>query len=281
MLMFTLPSNAEGSFEISITGMVTPQGRSRPEAVMSNTVVVHYDTTGNVTVTFGTVEYRDAGEIAVPVTFGEAVVANAKTVFAVTHVSGDALAGIEYYLLGENTAYELVFSVPPDRSGSFRISGNGDVLKVATGLWDNISETTDLTVAYNTTVPTIIGFDIPEIYAFGENFDIRVAFNTIVSGWHANNSFTEIWIEEGARLGTPTPYKWTGTSPPDFTTAVPDDLTGTDWQALTTPPPGHQGEWHGEDAQFFLMRIEVTNPDATGIAQFTLRPNSSLRGPVA
>lgn len=229
--------------------------------------------------TFGTVAYRDGGILVIPVTFAENVIAAAKTIFPITHISGDALAGLDYYLIGKDTDFEIIVTVPPDRSGSFQISANGDVL-LSTGSWDTVAATA-LTVTYNTTVPRLVDFDVPGTYAFGENFDVRLAFNTIVSGWHANNSFTEIWIEEGARLGTPTPYKWTGTSPPDFTTAVPDDLTGTDWQALATPPPGHQGEFHGEEAQYFLMRIEVTNADATGIAQFTLRPNSSLRGPVA
>ena len=93
MLMFTLPNDVEGSFEISITGMVTPQGSSTPEAVMSNTVVVHYDTTGNVAVTFGTVEYRDGGIVVVPAIFGENVIAPSKSIFEITRVSGDALAG--------------------------------------------------------------------------------------------------------------------------------------------------------------------------------------------
>ena len=286
-LMFTLPSNAQGSFEISITGMVTPQGGSTPEAVMANTVVVHYDTTGNVTVTFGTVEYRDGGEIAVPVTFGEAVVANAKTVFPITHVSGDDLAGIEYYLLGENTAYALVFTVPPDRKGSFQISGNGDVLKVATGLWDNVLAT-DLTVAYNTTVPKLIDWDIPANYALGAPVDVRVAYNTVVSGWHVNNTQTEIFILEGANLGTALPYKWTGRTPPNFKEPVPADLTGTDWELLATPPAGNptpnqngfdaDSQWHGEEGQYFLIRFP--NPQEIGIFNLTPRVGG-VRGPVA
>lgn len=236
-----------------------------------------------VNVQMGTVEYRENGGIAVPVTFPENVIAS-KTVFKVTAVTVDGvmsdLSGVEYVLYGENTAFELVFVIPPDRKGRFRISGEGNVLKVATSVWDNIVVTA-LDVDYSTIVPVLINYDIPETYTFGENFDMRVAFNALVTGWHANNSFTEIWIEEGARLGTPVPYKWTGTTAPDFTVAVPDDLTGTDWQALSTPPGGHTGEWHGEEGKYFLMRIEVTNADAVGIAQFTLRPNSSLRGPVS
>ena len=285
VLMFTLPSNAQGSFEISITGMVTPQGGSTPEAVMSNSVVVHYDTTGNVTATFGTINYRENGVVAIPITFSENIIVPPKTVFNVTHVSGDSLEGIRYVIRGKDDAYELVFTVPPDRVGRFQISGEGNVLKTSTSEFDNVTVAAPVVVAYNTSAPEIVDFDIPETYAFGENFDVRVAFRTVVSGWHANNSFTEIWIEEGARLGTPTPYKWTGATPSNLRSflqeALPDDLTGTDWQPLSTPPAGHAGEWHGEEGEIFLMRIEVTNAEAIGIAQFTLRPNSSLRGPVA
>jgi len=289
MLMFTLPSNAQGSFEISMTGMVTPQGGSTPEAVMSNTVVVHYDTTGNVPATFGTVEYRDGGEIAVPVDFGEAVVANAKTVFEVTHVSGDDLAGIEYYLLGENTAYELVFSVPPDRAGSFQIAANGDVLKTATGVWDNVVVATEtLTVAYNTTVPKLIDWDIPANYSLGAPVDVRVAYNSVVSGWHINNTQTEIFILEGANLGSDLPYKWTGSSPPNFKEPVPADLTGTDWELLATPPAGNptpnqngfdaDEQWHGEEGQYFLIRFP--DPQEIGIFNLTARVGG-VRGPIS
>ena len=233
--------------------------------------------------TFGTVAYRDGGILVIPVTFAENVIAAAKTIFPITHISGDALAGLDYYLIGKDTDFEIIVTVPPDRNGSFQISANGDVL-LSTGSWDTVVATA-LTVTYNTTVPRLVDFDVPGTYAFGENFDVRLAFNTIVSGWHANNSFTEIWIEEGARLGTPTPYKWTGATPSNLRSflqePLPDDLTGTDWQPLSEPPGGHKGEWHGEEGQIFLMRIEVTNADAVGIAQFTLRPNNSLRGPVS
>ena len=276
-LMFTLPSNAQGSFEIAITGMVTPSGGSSPEAVMSNAVIIHYDTTTNLTATFGTVEYRDGGEIAVPVTFGEAVSVS-KTVFRVTHVSGDDLTGIEYVILGKNTAYELVFTVPPDRAGRFRIEANGAVLKVATGVWDNIIAI-PLPVVYNTAVPEVVDWDIPENYTPGEKFYVRVALNTPTTGWHLNNTYSEIWIEEGARLGQPTPYKWIGANPPDIHAPVPDPLP-SDWQQLASPPGGHQGPWHGEEGQYFLIEWTV-DANATGTFNLTLRPDNPLRGPVS
>ena len=169
-----------------------------------------------VNATFGTVEYRDNGVIAVPVIFGEAVVAPSKTIFVVTHVSGDDLQGIQYRLVGQNTAYELVFSVPPDRSGSFRISANGDVFKVSSSVWDNVAVATPKTVSYGTFVPRIVNWDIPANYDLGSPVDIRIAYNILVTGWNLNNIQTEIFILEGANLGSDLPYKWTGNSPPNF-----------------------------------------------------------------
>lgn len=292
-LPFSVPSNVEGSFEIALTGTVTPQGGSSPEAIMANTLKVMYDSTVNVTASFGTVEYREDGVIAIPVNFVESVIAPAKSICEVTYASGDKLTGVDYRLIGKNRDFELVFKIPHDRKGSFRVGITGDVFKVATHVWDNVIIPA-MTINYDTRVPYIVDYDIPEIYAFGKNFDVRIALNAPSTGWHVDNTFTEIFIEEGARLGTPTPYKWTGAEPSDLRaflqTDLPDDLTGTDWQQLATPPAGAptpnsngfdaDGQWHGEEGQYFLFRINVSNADAVGVAQFTLRPNS-LRGPIS
>ena len=277
-LTFTVPTHKEGSFEISVTGMVTPQGSHTPEAVTSNKVIVFYDTTANVAATFGTPVYRDGGVIAVPVTFAESVIAPAKTVFPIAHVSGDALEGIAYYLLGSGTAHELLFVVPPDRRGRFRVSADGYVLKTVTQVWDNIIATA-VTVAYDTTVPEIVDFDVPPGYTYRQPFRVRVALNTPVTGWHQNNTLTEIWVEEGAQIGTPTAYKWVGSTPPDIHAALPETLP-TDWQQLTAPPGGHSGAWHGEAGQYFLIDWDVSHR-VSGAFQITLRPENPLRGPVS
>lgn len=293
-LPFTVPIGVEGSLEVSITGMVTRQGSSTPEAVMSNTVVVYYDTTTNVSASFGTVDYRDGGVIAVPVNFGENVIASSKSVFRVEHVSGDTLEGMQYRLVGRNTDFELVFEMPLDRKGVFKIAAEGDVFKVSSSVWDNLVMTpSTLTVAYSTVAPEIVDWDIPAGYDYDLNspVDIRIAYNVPVTGWHANNTITEdgIFILEGANLGTPLPYKWVGTSAPNFNTAVPADLSGTDWQLLATPPggtptPGMNGfnddstQWHGELGQYFLIRFPM--PAETGI--FNLTPRGGVvRGPVS
>ena len=246
--------------------------------------------------TLGTVDYRDGGILALPVTFAANVIAPSKSIFDITYVSGDSLQGIDYRLVRENTAYALVFKVPPDRRGSFRVAANGDVL-LATGIYENVVAT-PVTVAYNTIVPRIVDFDIPADYTPGEFFDVRIAYNVRVTGLSDNN-VQEVFILEGAAntMGTPTPYKWTGTPPPDselrdfLQKELPDDLTETDWQQLQSPPASvpttaendfdENGFWHGavNEGQYFLVRWTVQEGTA-GIFSMTSRPGI-LRGPVA
>lgn len=115
-----------------------------------------------------------------------------------------------------------------------------------------------------------------------------MAYNTVVSGWHVNNTQTKIFILEGVNLGTALPYKWTGSTPPNFKEPVPADLTGTDWELLATPPAGNptpgmngfddDGQWHGEERQYFLIRFP--DPQEKGIFNLTPRVGG-IRGPVA
>ena len=281
-LHFSVPSDVSGNLTVRLTGSVTPDGSSQAEAISANAITVQYDTNTAVSATFGTVAYQDGGVVVVPVTFGSDVVAPSKTVFSVSHVSGDELAGIEYYIVGEDAAYELIFQIPADRSGRFSVGADGAVLK-ETGIWVPVTVASALTVPYSTIAPEIVDFDIPASYVAGQKFDVRVAWNVLVTGWHANNTFTKphgIFLPEGANLGSALPYKWVGTSPPDFTVPVPDDLTGTDWRLLATPPGGHEGEWHGEEAQYFMIRFPSVEANATGIFSMTLREGNPIRGPI-
>lgn len=246
-----------------------------------------------VNATFGTVVYRDGGEIAVPVTFAAQVIAPSKTIFGISHVSGDPLQGIDYRLIGKDTAYCLVFEVPPDRSGRFRIAADGDVL-LPTGSWTNVTATPK-TVNYGTLVPRIVDFDVPSDYTPGKNFDVRLAYNVRVTGLSDNN-VQQVFILEGAAnmMGTPTPYRWTGAKPSDLRAflqeTLPDDLSSTDWQQLQSPPAGvpttaennfdGNGFWHGaaNEGQYFLVRWTVQE-GTTGIFSMTPRVGM-LRGPI-
>ena len=108
---FDLPTSQEGSFDISLTGNVTRVfPGATPEAVLSNTITVTYDTTTEVQANIGglvadsppsggggiaggavgdvggnitrqDVEYREGGQIKIPIVFGSNVVSPSKTIF--------------------------------------------------------------------------------------------------------------------------------------------------------------------------------------------------------
>lgn len=249
-----------------------------------------------IAATFGTVEYRDGGVIAIPLTFTADVIVPSKSICRVTHVSGSDLTGVNYRMIGKGRAFETVVEMPPDRKGSFSVDITGTVLNASTSEWDTVTVAAK-TVTYDTRVPVLIDYDIPANYGFGEKFYVLVAFFTVVTGWHQNNTLTQIFIEEGAHIGTPTPYKWIGTEPPDIHAEVTGALSadksmiGTEWQRLSAPPagtptPGMNGfsddgtEWHGESGQYFLVLFDVS-ATARGVFNLTLRQPSILRGPVS
>lgn len=266
---FQLPEDVAGALKIDITGMVTPVGSSTPEAVVATAVTVAYDNITNVSATLGQVEYRDGGEIAVPVTFGETVIAS-KTVFEITHVSGAALTGIEYVLLGEGTAYELVFTVPPDRRGSFRISADGYVLKTATGVWDNVVIVA-VTVNYSTIEPELVDH---RIVRTGERVDVILQYNvsctvTDPKGQFGSDdaTFADFLDYAGANLDPPNFYrKLNGDYP---TLPLPAELPETDWtdMGLTT-----------EEATIYLLRWGSV--DESVEFNVTIKPGF-VRGPVS
>ncbi len=282
----SLDPNISGTFEVGVTGNVNVDSMS--EMLSGAVKTIRYDTMSSIGATLGTPEYRDGSVIAIPVTFADAVIAPQRTVFVVQRVSGDALYDVEYYLVGNGTDYELIFQVPPNRKGSFSVDAEGNVLKEFSLTWDAVT-VTPLTVIYDSGVPRIVAFDIPASYSLGSPVDVRVAYNKIVTGWNANNTITEDGIFElgGADIGTPLPYKWVGSSPPNFDEAVPADLTGTDWHLLATPPAGDptpennfddSGVWHGESSQYYLIRFQ--NPLEVGL--FTLRERvGRVAGPVS
>lgn len=292
---FELPSNVEGQLRIAISGMVTREGASSPEGVMANDIVVHYDTTENIAVTFGEIDYRDAGIIVLPLTFAENVIAPSKTVFPVTRVSGADVSDMAYYIVGEDADYELIFDVPSDRAGSFSVGAEGYVLKASSGVRDNVVNSqalADRTISYSTIEPRIVDYEIPANYTLGVPLHVLVEYNIPVTGWNLNNVY-EIFLFEGAKLGQGTPYKWIGANPPDIHAPVTGELSmdknfiGTDWKKLTQPlaslpktaENGFDGDiWHGEEGQYFLIRFD--NPQEVGIFNMTPR-EGRVRGPIS
>lgn len=223
---------------------------------------------GNVTATFKNIEYRENGVISVPVTFSENVSAPSKTIFGIKHVSGDTLQGIDYRLVGKNTAYTLVFEVPPDRSGRFQITANGEVLS-ATGSWDNVVASA-LDVNYDTSIPRLKDYDIPEDYTAGEIFDVILQFDTdaTVSPEPTGGTFLDHFIFEGADLGTPNLYRKT------------DGVYPTLPIAETLPSEWTQANMTTEEATIYLLRWDPVVGNPKGIFNLTVR-EGAFRGPVS
>ena len=271
---FELPEDVIGALQIAISGMVTRVGGSQPEGVMANALTVTYNNITNVTVAFGTVVYRDDGVIVVPVTFGENVIADAKSIFSITRVSGDTLEGVRYALIGENTDYELIFQVPPDRSGSFRITADGDVFKTGTQIWDNMI-VSPKTLSYNTAVPKVKTYDIPEAYVHGEVFDVIFEFDTdctvnnpIAFFGDLNATYLDFFIFEGADLGNP-PNLYRKVDDVFPMLPLPASL-GNDWT---------QTDLQTTEATLYLLRWNAVNAAAEGIFNITMKPGF-VRGPV-
>ena len=286
-LMFSLPSDKEGAFELSITGMVTPQGGSTPEAVMANTLIIVYDTTANVSMTFGAVNadsYEENGVIVVDVTFAEAVAFLSKAVFQVKKVGDDvpSLDGIEYVILGNaqnKTEFKLVFTVPPNHpSKRFQIEADGDVLKASSGVWDNVVAT-PITVNYDTRVPELKDYDIQAFYTPGENlFDLVLEYDTRCTVTdaeehfgHEDATYRDFFIFAGADIGDPPNlYRYTGTGNPTLPPpAFPNENGNGDWDQQFT----------SEETTFYLLRWENIEEDPQGNFNITIKPGF-VRGPV-
>ena len=144
---FQLPSDVSGSLSIAITGQVTVSGVS--ETVTATARTVKYDTKPNVTEVCGDAEYRDDGTIVQPIEFSEKVIVPSKSVFDLARVSGDALDGIDWYIVGENTEFDMVFAIPSGRRGSFSVQPVGNAFKVSTQVWAIVEGDPKL-IPYNT-----------------------------------------------------------------------------------------------------------------------------------
>lgn len=261
---FTLPFGASGSITIEITGMVTVQSNNMNEAVMGNTVTIMYNVP-DADVSGGTVDYRDDGVIGIPITLSDPAIAPNRTAFALFEATGYALADVDFYFQGQNTDYELIIVNPPDRKGSFRVELAGQVFNQTTGVWQ-LPTFQPLTIDYDTTVPLIDNYDIPANYEPDQRFDIRFSFNVPITGLDSSD-IPNAFVLEGANLGSPTLYRWTDTTPPDFTTAQPDSLTN--WDEVSPD----------EEGQYFLMRFDSVLSNASGIFNLSLK-EGVVRGPV-
>ena len=223
-----------------------------------------------INATFGTVEYKENGVIAVPVTFAENVFAPSKTVFPITQVSGNALTDVEYTLVGQNTAFQLIFEMPLNRKGEFRISGNGSVLK-ASGTWDTVTATA-LDVPYSTIVPELVDHRLDRRDG---RIDVILQYNTDCTindpetEFGDDAQFADFLDYAGTNLDPPNFYRKVNNDYPDIPIPVFEDVSGnSDWT---------QDDLKTEDATIYLLRWGNVAEDVD--FNVTVKPGF-VRGPV-
>jgi len=242
-------------------------------------------------VTFGTAVFQANGIIELPLTFVDNVRYLSPTSFLLASTpaprdpkSDFSVIGTGRAVRGANRNYTLELQIPPDRRGVLSVSGAGNIVVASSGNMQSISGMTS--VNFDTTVPTIKDWHLPQ-YKVGERYDAKFEFNTKVTGLSLNGVSDVFQFENAAATaGIFTPYKWVGAAAPDFSTVEPEMLP-TDWKKLDAAPQTDDGQfdesgngiWHGNEAQYYLLRWNSVDPGATGIFSMTLKENT-VRGPV-
>ncbi len=262
-LAVTLPVNAAGSFNIFFASTVIPDGSATPEGVMGNDVTVFYDTRTSLAVTFGTVSVME-NVYSFSLSTPDTIIIPEQTILQLSHVSGDAIDGIDYNIIGTSSdGHTAQIFIPINRFGTIEVNAVGSVYSLTQAKHVPVTGTA-FQMMYNTYRIAIGEFDLP-IAIPGEIYDAKFPFNAVVEGIHQNNA--QIIIHEiGREFGSATAYKWVGTGEPDLAVDIrgTDPPPASDWAPLQSPPGGHQGAWYGEALQYLLMRYANVGMDFTG-----------------
>ena len=196
----------------------------------------------------------------------------------------DGIAGIEdYYIIGENSNYDLIIQIKKGSSGSFIYSLEGTVFKDSD--WKSITTTDSLetrSFSYSNKEPNI-EFDIPEQYIPGEKFDIvmisdiPITFNDPEEQFnHPDATILDQFDFSGADLGTPNIYRKLSDGDGSFSYNPQTPIDNFD------DPNGESGwtVFHRTliPSKFYLIRFSEVNQTATGFFDLTLKPGS-VRGP--
>ena len=251
-----LPNAATGRFRLSLQGMVTTVGSGVTEAVTSNEVTIAYDTASVVVANWGTIEYRDGGEIVLPVVFGEDITYLHKTDFTLARVAGDEVWEVidDYWLVQradsqgnvDARTFYLHFLMVPGNSGRFRVSITGYVFKTATTIRDDV-RIDPIEVPYNTSVPEVSD---RRLVRTGERIDLILLYDapctvndpTVEFGSDIA-MFSDFLDYDEANLDPPNFYRKVSDDYPEL--PLPDELPEADWttEDLTT-----------ENATIYLLR---------------------------
>lgn len=243
-------------------------------------------------ISFGTPVFLSDGIIELPLTFMESVryLSENSLQLAATAAPGDTdsdfdVSDARRTLSGRDDAYTLEIQIPPDRKGVLSVSGRGNVSLASSGTTEQLSGMASMN--FSTLIPRIIDTDMPS-YTPGARYDAKIAYNVEVTGLSGGNLSSVFQFEEAAaRAGTPTGYKWVGTSPPNLETVEPDDLSTTDWEQLDAAPTTDDGQfdesgngiWHGNEAQYYLIRWGNVAESTTGVFNMVTK-HGTVRGPV-
>ena len=109
----------------------------------------------------------------------------------------------------------------------------GEVFKATTHVYDAVTIRGVDSAGENDRAGAGTDYDIPQVYGTGPGaiFDIRLAYNVPVTGLTSRTRSSGVHLGKALILGTPTPYKWVGASPPNIHSAPePADLGTTDWE---------------------------------------------------
>ncbi|MDE0401701.1 MAG: hypothetical protein OXL96_28230 [Candidatus Poribacteria bacterium] len=132
-------TETSGSFVVRVRGVVTIDGVEKQ--IDTTRKRINYDTFTSLSAVFGKPSYRGAGELAIPVTFAEDVIAPSQTIFSLTHIAGAAVSLIDAYIVGATREYELILLLPRDSKGLFTIAAAGTVFKTFSGTYDSVTLT--------------------------------------------------------------------------------------------------------------------------------------------
>ena len=237
-----LPSEMSGSFTVGVTGNVMVDSAS--DMLSGAAKTINYDTLTSLGASFGTVEYRDGGVIAIPVTFAFDVIAPSKTIFDITRVSGDDIEDFEYYIVGQDTAYELIMVLPVGLKGRVSVGVSGTVFKEFSGTYDTVSATA-IEFNYNMKLPTF-SVEIPPRLQGGIN-DFFYDFEELVFNFDSSKISVL-----GSNL-TPSIYRAVAT---DTRPAAARTLSSSDWVLAA--------DAHTEHARFYLFRFDVPSSAVRG-----------------
>ena len=254
----TLPDDRTGRFRLSLQGTVTPVGSGITEALTGNEITIAYDTASVVMASWGELEYREGGEIVLPVVFAEDIAYLHKTDFTLSRVAGDEVWEVieDYWLVervGVARTFYLHFKIAPNKRGQFSVDLTGYVWKTATVVRDDV-RIDPITVAYATIEPEIVDERVKRTTVDDnhDRIDWIIQWNVHCTINDPREEFGDLQAQfadfldyQGEDLDPPNFYRLVGVDGDFPEVPLPDDLPSTDWtdQNLIT-----------EEATIYLLR---------------------------